>query len=595
MPTLFKIESEKYFNDIQEYLRDSFNKDYLMRLHSELKCSFPEPYSIVTPGATLTLEEFISPRKISQYRSDELTKLLSLYIMDDDGMKRYFNSLPQKFQELLRILCKQKYVSASYLSSVGLESCIQESVSRWYYSVDIQINAHDIWFDRITSYDYSTNDKYHRDTYFCIVPALWWIVEKSILPQDVRLPHFKELPEEKFTIYDAETEAFAAFPVIEGLLKQDSLIITSFRVTQASSFKAMKQLPIKEICPDMTKYSMKYNLGQVLFPYLNHAIKKKASGYPEVARKAFQCLCNYHLEENLPNLLPFVRGFRANVLRNYASFNVLRLACDELVESEGQWINIEFLSYQTILMRGSLSSGALESLHLENAFMGSDITPGELSSDIDLPLLQSFFSVLYGLGGASLACVTPDTELCNTPFEHVKYVRLNEFGKYIIGLTDSYSAPLEQKVKMFELDTEHLIIRSVNPGNPYESLLFDTAVPIGGGRFKMSPESFLSKCKNKKDVQEKTQFFKDYICGELPPLWESFFDSIKKRCNPFYSENRQFYLLKLDASDKKLASLLSTDETLKKIIVKAEGYRILVSKEDYPAFEQRLKQYGYLV
>jgi len=597
MPTLFKIESEKYHNEVLDYLKSGFNKDYLTRLYIELKAAFPEPYSVNIRKVELSLAEFISPRKIRDYRSDELAKLLALFLADGEGMRRYFASLPEHFQSLLELLCRQKYVSHNFMKAIGLDKCVQVSDDRWYYRPEVRINAHDIWFDRIVSLDYSSSkDKYHRDTYFFLNTKLLWIVQTSLLPKDTFSPFHTELPADRnLEIFDAESEAFAAFPIIAGLLRQDTLKISSFKVTMASSYKAMKQLPVKDICPDLTEYSMKFNLGQTLFPHINCALSKKAKDYPDVARKAYGSLCNHYFEENLPALLPFIKGFRANVVRQYAHLSTIIMANDTLLESEGKWIDIEALSHQTISQYGTVPAAALEYIHLENAVTGDSITPEDLTSKIELALLQSFYSVLYGLGGATLACDSIDACTCSTPFEHVKYVRLNEFGKYIVGLCDTYSAPQAQETKLFELDDRHLIIRSLNPGNPYESLLYDTADSIGGGRFRMSPESFLAKCKNKKDVQEKTQFFKDYISYDLPPIWEAFFHNIEQRCNPFKSEGKQYYIMKLDAADKELASLLSTDEILKAIIIKAEGYRILVSADNLTRFEQRLKMYGYLV
>jgi len=596
MPTLFKIESEKYYNEILNYLEYRFNKDYLTRLYYELKMVFPEPYSISIRNTELSLVEFISPRKIRDYRSDELAKLIALFFADKDGMRRYFASLPEHFQSLMELLCRQKYVSHIFMKAIGLDKCIQETDSKWYFERDVRINAHDIWFDRIVSHDYSSKDKYHMDTFFFLNQKLLWIVQTSFLPKDTfSLFHTELTADKNLEIYDAESEAFVAFPIISGLLRQDTLKISSFKVTTASSYKAMKQLPVKDICPDLTEYSMKFNLGQTLFPHINCALSKNAKDYPDVARKAYDSLCNHYFEENLPALLPFIKGFRANVLRQYAHMSTIILAKDKLLESEGKWIDIEALSYQTISQYATIPASALDYLHLENIVTGDGINPEDLTSKIELPLLQSFYSVLYGLGGVSLACDSMESCMYSTPFERVKYVRLNEFGKYIVGLCDTYSAPQTQETKLFELDDKHLIIRSLNPGNPYESLLYDTADSIGGGRFRMSPESFLAKCKNKKDVQEKTNFFKDYISKDLPPIWEAFFCNIEQRCNPFKSEGKQYYIMKLDAADKELASLLSTDEVLKKIIVKAEGYRVLVSKDKLPIFEQRLKMYGYLV
>jgi len=595
MATVFNVQSS-FYGQVLSSLKMGFDKNNSLRLYSELKNAFPQPYSIVYDGETYTLDKFISPRNIKDYRLEELQKLLALYLTDDKGMTSYFASLPQQYRDLLNILLKQKYVSSFTLNSIGLGNLIGRAKSGWSYKEVEVINEHNIWFNSISQYDYTVRGDYRINSFFFINDGHFWIVARYLLSDEEMNPYRTEIPEsERMEIFDAELDAPASYPVINAFIMQGILTASVFRVAQALSFKVTKQLPLKDVFANRPDNITKFSIGQVLFSYLIEIYSKKELDYLVIARNAYKDLISKSCVDNIPNLLPYIKGLRQTSLRLYGRGVVINLANEILKLSDGRWIDIEGLSYRVLSPHCTLSYIAFQDMHLDNTMTGVRITPEEMTKMIDIPLMKAFFVVLYGLGGATLACEKMDNVRCETPVDHIKYVRLNEFGRYIIGLTDSYTVKKNSDEKIFELDTQHLIIRSLQKNNPYESLLFDTAVSIGGGRFKMSPESFLSKCKAKKDVDDKIKFFKEYVCRDLPPVWVDFFKNIQKRCKPLTQDNRSWCLFKLDESDKELATLLFSDDILKDIIVKVEGYRILVPRDRYPLFEQRLKQYGYLI
>lgn len=60
--------------------------------------------------------------------------------------------------------------------------------------------------------------------------------------------------------------------------------------------------------------------------------------------------------------------------------------------------------------------------------------------------------------------------------------------------------------------------------------------------------------------------------------------------------NQQEYeIFQLDSSNKELINLLSTDKVLKNIIIRAEGYRIIVESRNVAKLKAHLKSYGYLI
>lgn len=165
----------------------------------------------------------------------------------------------------------------------------------------------------------------------------------------------------------------------------------------------------------------------------------------------------------------------------------------------------------------------------------------------------------------------------------------------MLGIDDDYEAPQQEDIAYFELDPDRLIIRSLADPNPYAQLLLDTSVAISRNRFETSAESFLANCYTQHDVEEKIGIFKQFVSHELSPLWKRFFDSLLLHCNPLRADHTNFQKYRIDPNNTELIQLLTTDAKLRQMVTRAEGYLLLVKKDDLKKFTDELKKHGYLL
>ncbi len=599
--TELKIVSQKAFDEAYTEKACHFSKNETQQIIDIFKSVLDEPLKVLVEGKHVSLEQFIGKQKSYQFTSEDCRRLLALLIHDNSILKLFLSRLPQAVLDLMKILSTQKFISAKSLKTMGMENLLEDDFSQWYGKHREKIGGiNSFWFSSVTAYSadsLSTTPRYYRedDNYFYLNKERTFIFDE-VLNQMLgkKSLYLEEIPE-GLAQFDAETEAMTAYPVIKGLIKQEILKFSTFKVTQASSAKVMKQLPVKDIIPDLQEYGQKYNIGQVYFPYLNATDAKDNAPYCDVVKSAVTILNNKSPETNIPNLLPFIKGFKANSLYYNGTNHAIRLIQSALEEAGELWVNLKTLSLLCIDTGSTLSYRAFSEMYLENASLGEALTPENLTEEVDLAIMQSYCSVLYGLGAATLLCGKENPAGCATPFDRILAVRLNPLGKYAFGLTKNYSAPEIEQEELFELDSRMLVIRSLKPGNPYESLLGDIALPIGGNRFRISPESFLAKCYSSKDVKDKIDFFKDYMCSEPPKVWTDFFETISRRCYPFKNDREEYRLYSLDPNHKELLRLISDDSVLRNIVIKAEGYRVLVPVSKSAVFTQRLKHFGYLV
>ena len=582
------ISSEAFLKRASELSRHS--KSELMEMVEEISRCLPGPYRITMDGKDVPNPDYyVAPKKLYAWKSADAVNFVALFFHNINNLKLYWDVVEKPYKELFSLIADHGPCSYSMLCTFGFGGMLSEKEARYSYDRVKIVNRHGAWFDTVLSRGVG-DDWWRRASFIRLNPN--YSVPAAFALGIVQEVHFESFPE-GLEVCSAEPEALSSVPLIEAVLKQGTLKFSTARVTPASSWKFMKTLPIPEILPDFTEFGDKFNCGQLFLPLFNMMpaakLKKPA---PDVLKTAVEYLFGIDEEKAVPMLMPHIKGLRPAELRRCRAY--CRDALKEYLMTDGhRWLDLDAAeNWLSISALYTLNASAMESLALEDTLMGERITFGEVVK-FDREMLGALSVALYCLGMAEVA-VTPQ-ESYSDLFTHIRAVRLTALGRYAFGLSDSYQAPSLKKEPLFALDSDRLIIRSLKPGNPYEGLLLDTSSPIGSGRFLMSPESFLKNCKTRKDVKEKADFFRQYICTDPPRVWQDFFKTIERRCNPLWDDPAEYLVYVLDPSDTGLVDLITSDPVLKAIAIKAEGYRILVPRAKKTAFVNRLKTFGYLL
>lgn len=579
-----------------------FNKDELQQV---LHCFAPvlsHPLVVVEKGVPVRNQnKYIPDKKPALYTRAELETLVGLIIQDANIKKAYIDSLSGDMVNLMHMLLREKWLSMMIVRRL-FPSIVSMSETRWssFYK-ELRLTSNNIWF----VYDGSREiidsaDGYFKNSYIAI-SRLFVKYFKETLLGDVRDDtYYTNSLDDDLSILDSEDKAAGSLPVIKSHLKQGVLKRNALKATAASAKKIFDNLPIEEIFPDYSEFKLKYNLGQLYLPLIDVEVNERGNdllSYHALVRTILQSLVKFYPDELVPAMLPHLKGMTAKALQGRCSTKCIRVLFDKLISADGKWLLIEEFCKEVIYRDYSvISTYMLNEARMYSDITAEDVTYSNYNSIINRGFIEAICAVLYGLGAVSIACDEMGDALVDpNPLTHMVAVRLNDLGKYALGMTNEYKAPEVQNIKYFSLETDRLVIRSVVEGNPYETLLYDTAVSIGGGRFKIDAESFLKHCKDKDDVESKTKFFQEYICNDLPDNWKAFFENIAKRCQPLTKEPSDYMVYRVNPEDRELINVISSDAILKDIVVKAEGYRILVRKKDKETFVSRLKTFGFLV
>jgi hypothetical protein len=422
----------------------------------------------------------------------------------------------------------------------------------------------------------------------------------------------------EYRTIEFETESLSAFNLFCGLFKQGELPMKKKGITVADMKRANKKLALSEFFPGDTnefrQYLRAYNYMGILA--LNEHLKskykaKKVLSYPDTLLNLVKDFDKF--DHYLPSLLyPHIKGLRQNQTQWGNHDKLCKYMIEWLRDHPHNWVSIIEI-YMRIVQLGSDGNSNIytalvynpneeqNTAEITNLYSLETIDADSYASQFGYTGLQSFAFILASLGIAEIAlAAAPDgspsgfTQM-RTPFHSLEYIRLTPLGRYALGNTKEYEIPKIEQQAYFELDPQRLIIRSLQDPNPYEQLLRDTAMPISRGRFQTSALSFLTNCHSRDDVEGKINIFKQFISNELPPLWQQFFQSLLQHCHPLTEDKTCYHHYTLQPDNHDLIHLITTDPVLRQIVIRAEGYRILVKYEDIRKFETQLKKHGYLL
>lgn len=592
----FHIDDLKGFEATVRWLEENYGAEELKSYMTDIQHLLQGGIRVSVNGAEEDSSKYMPVKKAYAYRKRDAALLCALIHDNPDNLRQVLSRLPSWYSEAITLMVLNGYASETDLRSVGAESMLSR---KDHYS-----------WERFSPGKYSSlfgacscmkdepipQASYWETEGYLFIPNYLQLMYARVL-----LPGFCQISaclndEPGFIAVKSEESYLRTFPVIQGLQRQLSVPVTAKLKLSCASAKKL-QASIPELVPESVRRVFKVCTGQYFLPGLLWALQKKNLTAVEAAKRSYDRMLKAYPDQLYPAFLPHIKGFRANQFRYVPDVPWMKTLCQFLGRYPDKWISLPALT-DYLHITGSagytLRASLLRDLRLENQLTGEIIRPNTQGSEIDHEILRAMAVVLFGTGMADVSVDTSE-DFPDSPLGRVMQVRLTALGRYVLGIDKKYEAPSSQSETAFSLDADRLIIHSLGDDNPYESLLLDTAEPIGHGKFRTTPESFLRNCKNANDVTEKLKFFEDYIDGNPPEVWKEFFAEIRRRCKPLDTVSENYRLLQLKPQDKELVDLLTTDPSIRRLVILAEGYRFLVKAGDFPTLVSLLKQHSYLL
>ncbi len=218
------------------------------------------------------------------------------------------------------------------------------------------------------------------------------------------------------------------------------------------------------------------------------------------------------------------------------------------------------------------------------------------------PLLKGMFFYLSALGLLEINYEHP-ISMCGFSAEGEEYisvwdglssVRLTELGKYILGFSKTYTPKMVQREKRAIKFDEYKPIMTIDPNDTITlAKLEGYAEKIDATKYALSYPKIFKECNSFKALDLKIASFYKNIEEHPPKVFVDFFEEIRNRAN-LLSIDRKQIVIELE-NDKALLNLFMNNKKLQELIIKAQGYRILVVKENLPKVKKILHDNGFFI
>ncbi|MDR0760337.1 MAG: hypothetical protein LBF74_09560 [Treponema sp.] len=178
-------------------------------------------------------------------------------------------------------------------------------------------------------------------------------------------------------------------------------------------------------------------------------------------------------------------------------------------------------------------------------------------------------------------------------YDSLKTFRVTEFGKWCLELTKKRPARVISEYQA--IADKELFLVTVQ-GNSLERTIYLDKIgrKLGSNRWRISPDSFIAGCSEKKHIEERVAKFKALIDPNPAPHWLTLFEKTINRAGLFdYSLSGQL-IYQLPA-DRSLSEELLGDPELRSLIHRAEGGLIVIPEKNLKKFQALLNAHGIVV
>lgn len=541
----------------------------------------------------------------------ELLNFASLFF-NEDNFHLFLETLPDNVRAIWIAAADKIFLSEKEANELLGEECVIDT-HRWHQVGVCNTLGEGIF--KITSserFDYSDNNTYY------LTFKSYWLRELTYRCSHHTLKDCQTavLPD-KLTVFNAEADLFQEIPILNNLRESGMLTLGRTHFFTAKLRKALDKARINNF--NLNEKSTKYYEETLRSYYLiiTYLLTCERT-YDHVINSAsplqlIQLCVKYvfdHTSKFCKLFLPHITCIDRDYDYSHRNTNRLMRSFERslLTLKSSMWVSIEQVLYQTrcffdnktyvsILIQEPTSYYNIGfKLHDKNAD-----EPIKYDEIITRVTYQSIKSVLLAMASWGIIEIAYDpTTTGNGPSyltDALRYVRLTNLGKYVLGEAKSYQLPatMVNTRKDFELNTDRLLIKVLNPNSKGNFALEKIAAPITSQLYRTNFSVFLKECNTKDDIVKNIDLFKKYIANEPPQIWEDFFNAMLERTNALKKVRTSYITRSIDAKDKELQDIIMHDPNIKQYILRAESYVVLIEQAHLNDVNNILKTYGYTI
>jgi hypothetical protein len=216
------------------------------------------------------------------------------------------------------------------------------------------------------------------------------------------------------------------------------------------------------------------------------------------------------------------------------------------------------------------------------------------------PLFKAYGYLFAALGILEITQTMPplarlhkEKNLPLSPYDSLKTFRVTEFGKWCLGLTEK--RPERPKAEYQAIADKELLLVTVQ-GTSLERTVYLDKIgrKLGQNRWRISPDSFIAGCIDKKQIEERVAKFKALIDPDPAPHWGVLFEKAVNRSGLFDESLNDMLVYRLPP-DLTVAEELLRDTEFRALVHRAEGGLFVVPDKNRKKFFAVLYKHGIAV
>lgn len=541
----------------------------------------------------------------------ELLNFASLFF-NEDNFHLFLETLPDNVRAIWIAAADKIFLSEKDANELLGEECVIDT-HRWHQVGVCNTLGEGVF--TITSserFDYSDNNTYY------LTFKSYWLRELTYRCSHHTLKDCQTavLPD-KLTVFNAEADLFQEIPILNNLRESGMLTLGRTHFFTAKLRKALDKARINNF--NLNEKSTKYYEETLRSYYLiiTYLLTCERT-YDHVINSAsplqlIQLCVKYvfdHTSKFCKLFLPHITCIDRDYDYSHRNTNRLMRSFERslLTLKSSMWVSIEQVLYQT---RCFFDHKTYVSILIQEPTSYYNIGFKLRDKNADEPIkydeiitrvtYQSIKSVLLAMASWGIIEIAYDpTTTGNGPSyltDALRYVRLTNLGKYVLGEAKSYQLPatIVNTCKDFELNTDRLLIKVLNPNSKGNFALGKIATPITPQLYRTDFSVFLKECNTQDDIEKNIDLFKKYIANEPPQIWADFFNTMLERTNALKKVKTSYITRSIDAKDKELQDIIMHDPNIKQYILRAEGYVVLIEQAHLSDVNNILKTYGYTI
>lgn len=605
--------TQKKKPDIMTPIEKLINENYTFE---NLKAIFPLYLVNLVDDKRIKIKKLLTSNITNKFK---LIKLFSKIFIDKKYFQIFMDSLPKDVKEILNILVWEGGLHniETFKNRFGSEIVIEGKQNS--YCSSSKINPPYLIFNVLANRNYQAYDPSRNPYYLGLDDKIRDLFKKYLdKPADYNFSPVQKINDTRF-IFQDQGQIISQIVLFYTYIQQGNLKmskngnkILSTSIKQMCSYCNIKEFYENQ---DQTlRHIRTQMLADLILDIKNEEYTEPVGLLKIIADELFssQSSGQYILRE----LLYHIKGLRYTNPGYGLIFEKneqkVRLAMLNLIKKMpvSQWISAEkilkYCSYRSNDFEIISREFAAEYLYYcrsigrDYQWIRESVYYDKYTDIILIPFIKTFMFLCAGIGILDIAYDLPENKKYQekqnpylSVFDSLKYIRLTSLGAYLLGLSKDYDLNLEIKEAEIALDDQRLII-NLDRQDTLKSLFLDSiADRITDTCFTVNYNSFLKSCASKEDIKQKIRMFRENISSNPPKIWKEFINEIMNKINPM-TEEKSMKVYKLKQNDE-LISLIAQDEFLKKYILKAEDFHIIIDSNNLKQVKSRLEEFGYLL